>query len=406
MAIADFDSAIGKFGWPRRTAHSYNERGLTRVSMGEHELAASDFGEAIRLDHREAEYVNNRGLAYLAMGEHDLSIADFDYIISEYPDDHLLQDVYENRRSANEARGDFESAAADYIAERRLWDDAYEAEASDKETQAQIHGDMAEYYRQLEQFDLAIAEYTTAIEIDPSDPACFNNRGLAYLDVGEYDLAIGDFETAIGMSPWGSFGWATSCENRDKALAAQAFVAKVEEELAFPDFQVQGDSMEPYQLRRWTMNTASGTQRYFYTCGRPGRSLGRDCEVPDVTVSEWVNRLPGPDTAIVSLLGRKGDWNGLSEYSYYSFCGPLDKPEERGNKPSFQEWLDHHHEDLRILACEHPTLDYRDIPSDKVAAIASDVNRLIEEGRTVVVIDSGGISRTGQVAAYLRAIEG
>ena len=165
---------------------------------------------------------------------------------------------------------------------------------------------------------------------------------------------------------------------------------------------------EPFNLRRWRMNNSSSDCPYFYTCAGPGRSLGPDADVPDHIVSQWVNSLPGSEAVIVSLLGRKRAWYGKSEYSYYTFHGPLDTPEERASKPSFQEWLDQHHRGVGLLVREHPTMDDLDdptIPQQTVHAIAQDVEHFVAEHRTVVVVDSFGVSRTGLVVEYLRATE-
>ena len=161
----------------------------------------------------------------------------------------------------------------------------------------------------------------------------------------------------------------------------------------------------PHNLKRWKIDTPTGLV-HFYTCGRPGREKGNDGQVPDELVHRWVLGLPGPNTVIVSLLGRKRTERGLSEFSYYSFCGGLDTPQERDGRPSFQEWLNEHHKDLNILICECPTLDYRETISDGVMdKIKESSFQLISMERTVVVMDSGGVGRTGLVCENLGATE-
>ena len=163
--------------------------------------------------------------------------------------------------------------------------------------------------------------------------------------------------------------------------------------------------MEPFRLKRWQVDTSSGDIAYFNTCARPGRSKGTKGRVPDQIVSSWVSGLPGPDTAIVSLLGRKQGQKGSSEFSYYSFGGGFDTCSERGSQPTFQEWLGIQHEKLRILVREHPTYDYRSISHERLNAIEADIRDLIAVGRTVVVVDSGGMERTGRVCRHMNATE-
>ncbi len=103
------------------------------------------------------------------------------------------------------------------------------------------------------------------------------------------------------------------------------------------------------------------------------------------------------------FLGRKQGKKGTSEFPYYSFSGGLDTYSERGNQPTFAEWLDTHHGDLRILVREHPTYDYRSISYGKLTAIEAEVRHLTSTGRTVVVVDSGGDTRTGKVCRHMKA---
>ena len=144
----------------------------------------------------------------------------------------------------------------------------------------------------------------------------------------------------------------------------------------------------------------------FFTCARPGRSKGNRDPVSDDVVHQWVRRLPGTsNTAVVSLLGRKHGPDGVSEFSFYSFCGGFDTSAERRGRPSFQEWLDRWHKDRSIQVLEHPTYDFRPVPPDTLRAVASDVGRLLSESRTVVLMDSGGETRTKVVCKHMGFIE-
>ena len=116
--------------------------------------------------------------------------------------------------------------------------------------------------------------------------------------------------------------------------------------------------VEPFNLRCWKVSVAGKREAVFYTCARPGRSLGPDAQVDDETVSTWVKGLPSPSTAIISLLGRKGNTRGVSEFTFYSFCGGTDGPSERKCRMTFLEWLEHHHKDRGIVLREHPTIDH------------------------------------------------
>ena len=161
--------------------------------------------------------------------------------------------------------------------------------------------------------------------------------------------------------------------------------------------------MEPYRLRRW--NKRSSTDRLaFYTCARPGRSKGASDEVTDEMVYKWLQGLPrGEKVAIVSLLGRKPD--GMSEFSFYSFCGAWESPEERRRRPTFAEWIVGSNQDRPMKVVEHPTVDFKQVPCETLDAVARDVHRLLEDGWTVILVDSGGETRTKQVCSHLQFVE-
>jgi tetratricopeptide (TPR) repeat protein len=57
------------------------------------------------------------------------------------------------------------------------------------------------------QYDLAIADFTKALELDPNYLVAHYNRGVAYFDLGQYDQAIADFTKAmeLGLKGKGSY---------------------------------------------------------------------------------------------------------------------------------------------------------------------------------------------------------
>ena len=164
---------------------------------------------------------------------------------------------------------------------------------------------------------------------------------------------------------------------------------------------MDGEGKPPHNLKKRTL---AGSNKCFFTCGRPGYcARDKSRQVSDNEVSAWacgLLGLPGPKKAIVSLLGRKPD--GKSEFRFYTFHGEWDTSEERGGKPSFQEWMDNRHADLDIMIREYPTYD-KGLSSEEVKAIAAIICDLFAQGRTVIVVDSAGASRTQQVANYFRS---
>jgi hypothetical protein len=142
----------------------------------------------------------------------------------------------------------------------------------------------------------------------------------------------------------------------------------------------------------------------FFTCARPGRSKGNQGAVPDPLVDKWVHGLPGGTaTSVVSLLGRKPD--GVSEFSFYSFCGGFEDSAERAGRPSFQHWLEQRHPERGLQVIEHPTIDFKPVTHQILMAVARDIDGLLSAGRTVVLMDSGGETRTKQVCKHAGLVE-
>lgn len=152
---------------------------------------------------------------------------------------------------------------------------------------------------------------------------------------------------------------------------------------------------EPYRLREWSVSVGR-----LFSCGRPGRSEWRDAlHVPDEVLRAWVQNLPEGKLVIVSLLGKKP--NGKSEYAAYPFRGECDPPDE--GKPTFQKWLVTHFSDREITVREHPTVDYAPIPCETLREATAEIRAFLQKGATVVVMDSGGVSRSGAVCGAVES---
>lgn len=111
----------------------------------------------------------------------------------------------------------------------------------------------------------------------------------------------------------------------------------------------------------------------------------------------------GEATAIVSLLGRKPD--GTSEFSFYSFKSGNNDDDCDGRPRSFQKWLTERHPNLEIVVAEHPTTDLQPVDLNIVEAVGAEIERFLGERKVVVVVDSGGETRTRSVLNKLGFVE-
>ena len=69
-----------------------------------------------------------------------------------------------------------------------------------RQTLAIAHHRRGTAYASKKDYDRAIADYTMAIEIDPTHVAAYNDRGLAYTSKGDYVRAIADVTRAVELT--------------------------------------------------------------------------------------------------------------------------------------------------------------------------------------------------------------
>jgi hypothetical protein len=155
---------------------------------------------------------------------------------------------------------------------------------------------------------------------------------------------------------------------------------------------------EPYNLREWSV-----TSGRLFTCGRPGRGTfsGSTKRIPEYVIDLWVDGLPKvPQASIISLLGHKHP-SGLSEFSYYPFRSCM----EDCAKPTFQDWLFSRY-GPRFSVEEFPTQDRLPMASrEYVEAIRNRVRTLLGSDAVVIIVDSAGVQRTGEVCGTIGMVK-
>ena len=182
-------------GTPEGRARAFHNRGLGYARKGQYLRAIEDFGQANRLNPKDAETLYNRGLCYYYMGQFDPAIRDNDEAIRLDPN-YVL--AFNNRGIAYAAKLQYDRAIEDYDQAIRL---------DPKSLTAFFNRGIA--YAARAQYDRAITDYDQAIGLDPKSPNVFLNRGVAYAAKGQYDRAIADYDRAIGLDPKNAAAYAS-----------------------------------------------------------------------------------------------------------------------------------------------------------------------------------------------------
>ena len=76
-----------------------------------------------------------------------------------------------------------------------------EAQAENNEIASQVYLLSGGVHLSRREYDWAIEDYGTVIEMNPDNVEAYIHRGLTYHHKGEYDRAIGDFTKAIELEP-------------------------------------------------------------------------------------------------------------------------------------------------------------------------------------------------------------
>jgi tetratricopeptide (TPR) repeat protein len=175
---------------------TFLDRGIGFASWGEYDLAIADFTQAIALDPDMQSAWMLRGRAWYASVSH-------------------ITDVDKNFSSV----GTMSTAGAGVSEEKKTVYDRAIADFTQAiqldPTYAAVYSNRGIAYAEKGDYDRAIADYNQAIQFDPTYAAAYSNRGIVYAEKGDYDRAIADYNQAIQLDPT----YAAVYSNRGAAYA-------------------------------------------------------------------------------------------------------------------------------------------------------------------------------------------
>ena len=190
--IGNYDSALGDFteaiALDPTNGMAYDGRCFVHNSRGENDLALADCDEAIKLDPNNALAYNNRGNAWRAKNDLDRAIGDYTDAIRLEPK-YVM--AYNNRGDAYGMKIDYEHAIADFSESIRL--DPGNAEVFNARCWARaIAG------RELQQ---AVADCGESLRMRPNDANTHDSLAFTYFKLGDLDRALAEYHTALELNP-------------------------------------------------------------------------------------------------------------------------------------------------------------------------------------------------------------
>jgi tetratricopeptide (TPR) repeat protein len=186
LAIKDLNRCIAL---DPKFAAAFINRAVALYDQGQYAAAKSDADTALSLDPSNAVAYNTRGVIVEKIGDHAVALhsalVDFSKALELDPQQSW---VYNNRGLIYDEQGDFDQAIEDY--DRAI---KYGSSLAVKNRA------MTRY--QAGEYELAVSDFSMALNREPADPLLYAHRGLAHAALGETAAANTDCDHAISISP-------------------------------------------------------------------------------------------------------------------------------------------------------------------------------------------------------------
>jgi tetratricopeptide (TPR) repeat protein len=193
--VGDFDRAYGDYTdaikIDKRNARLYVLRSVVSVGREDPHAALSDLTIAIDLDPDDRRNYSLRAGVYARLDQTSNVISDLDRYIELSTHVDLEPRVYLERGRAYFSAKDFNNAIDDFTK-------AVELSNSSKESLME----RANAFVELGQFNKAVEDYTEIVDAGRSvDFYVYFRRGYALMHLGDDDIALNDFSQAINLNP-------------------------------------------------------------------------------------------------------------------------------------------------------------------------------------------------------------
>ncbi len=216
FAARDFKQAVALFtqtiALDPSASRVYYKCGVSRVRAQDFAGAISDLDQHLRTSPRDGEALGQRCYAKIQMQDVEGALADCNASLASLPAGPPKAGdvwatspawVYFQRGRVFRRKNDRPAAIADFSTAIRL-QPAFPAAYYNRGLTRGESGDL----------DSAIADYTSAIELDKSYAAAYNNRGSARQKKGDLQGALADYQQAVAAQP----GYELAQRNVDRVL--------------------------------------------------------------------------------------------------------------------------------------------------------------------------------------------
>lgn len=165
---------------------AYSFKGNALYNLGEYNDAAESFSHAIEKEPDEAEHYYDRSWSYCNLDKYEDAIVDINKALEIKPNNSVF--YYD--------RGRFEYWAKRYKDAVVSLTKGIELKPTENKYLFRANSYMA-----LEEYDLALADFNSSIEIDPEFARAYYRRGILYKKLELLENAAKDFKKAIELDP-------------------------------------------------------------------------------------------------------------------------------------------------------------------------------------------------------------
>ena len=292
------------------SADTFRQRGWEKIRLGDYNGALVDFANAIRLSPDNSVLYAMRGHAKHSLRQYASAVDDYNTAIRLNPDliqmkRTLTSDVgTQERKSINLMRPSLIMTQPSDLIQMKLqltcggWVkeqlNRFDAAIADYDTAIRLNPNYSYAYEwrgktkeELNQIDAAIADYDTAIRLAPEDSSAYFYRGNAKSVLEQHFAAISDYDIAIRLDPEDAAGYLN--RGASKAALNQYSAAIADYDIAIrlnPDLAL---AYKNRGLSKYTLNQVHGAKQDLNIALKLAKQQGNHSV--EAGIQDWLRRL-------------------------------------------------------------------------------------------------------------------